>query len=364
MLPALPEPLPPATGVKPCGQWSVVVLADPEQPPADAALTGVEQVLGELGGLTRANDRLPAQSAGMLAGALRPWRSYRLQSAAEPEQLYAQVAPWIGQCEVVITASDAGQPHVPALEGFSLGCRARRRVQPLLRQASRQAFRHIGIIPPASAQRACDAISDRMDRFAEGLGQEPRYHNRHHTVDTLLAIASLLRVALQQGQLGDHDAITCIIAMNGHDLLHDGTINRPGHHLETIAASAVGDIMHECGCADDDIETVRAVILATDPTRQQVLRLRNLTDPQTRLAAMCLIAGDADLFASLLPGIGAQLSIDLAAEWRAAQISFPAMPDTPQGRRGFLGSIPSMSDAGEVIGLSDIVRDQLAGLPP
>ena len=358
----------------------MTILADLEQLPPDEQVAAIERDLAGLGLLTGPEERgAPAMT---LAGALSPWRSYRLQPAPgldevperTVERIRVRFDPWIGRCEIVITAYDGPQVaviHPPeplplsaaALEGFSRGCRVRRQAPPLVSHAAEKAFRHPGITPPLSVQRACAAISERMDQFSAGFDREPRYHNRHHTIDTLMAVASLVRTALRLGQIDERDATNCIVAMNGHDLLHDGTINRPGHHLETLAATAVCTIMRDTHCTEDDIAVVRELILATDPKQQSVLRTQKLERQQTRLETMCLIAGDADLFASLLPGIGEQLSVDLAEEWRAANISFPAMPDTAKGRRNFLSFVTAMSDAGEALGLPDILKDQLARLP-
>ena len=359
----------------------IVVLADPAQPPPEACMAALELAWSGLGALTRVEHGATPPSA--LAGALHPWRRWRLDAPADPmadpvtlpSRIEAAFVPLIGRCALTVAADEAAQAtqaetpsrtrpdQAAALAAFSTGCLVRRKAAPQLAQTTRQAFRHIGVTPPAASLRACDSIAEELDRVA-AHGPEPRYHNRHHIADTILATASLLRVALGQGWLDPHDATLCIVAMTGHDLHHDGTINRPDHHLETIAARAVAAIMRDGRCPEADIAMVRELILATDPKHQNGLRQRKLTHGLTRLEMMFLLAGDADLFASLLPGIGEQLSIDLAEEWRAARISFPAMPDTPKGRRGFLSFVTAMSEAAEAIGVPAIVQDQLAQLPP
>ena len=246
------------------------------------------------------------------------------------------------------------------LESFARGCLVRRQGPPDVHQAYMYAFEFIGIKPSDQVIAACSKISNKMNSFAEHKKDEPGYHNRHHTIDTLMALASLLRIALNHQIVDTHEAVNAIIAMNGHDLFHDGTVNTPTHNLEEISAAAVRSILVEVQFSEKDIEIICDLILKTDPAFQFSMRAKCLDAAVDAKLKLPLLIGDSDLFASILPEIGDRLSQDLANEWRKSNINILPTPDTIEGRRNFLAAIKWLSPPSIELGMDNVIKQQLA----
>lgn len=250
------------------------------------------------------------------------------------------------------------------LQGFSRGCFARRKAAPDLDGACRYALQFLGVEPSGRVLAACRTISDAMNEFAARRGVEPAYHNRHHVIDTLMASASLLRVSLTRGWMSPDNAMTCIVAMAGHDMFHDGAVNTPERNLELVAAEAVEKCLKKHMFSQDEISTIRQVILSTDPINQRELRTSKREWHESVLQSMCHICGDSDVFASCLPEIGEYLAKELNSEWNFIQSNNLFAPDSLEGRRIFLESISNFSDPAVELGLPLVVFEQLQRLYP
>jgi hypothetical protein len=248
----------------------------------------------------------------------------------------------------------------PRLESFARGCLVRRQGTADLHQAYHYAFQFIGISPKANVIAACMKISNKMDSFASSKKEEPLYHNRHHTIDTLMALASLLKIGISQEMITSNEAVNAILAMNGHDMFHDGTVNTPHHNLEKIAAAEVRSILAETDFAESDSEIICDLIMKTDPAFQFPMRAQFQSGQFDTTLKLPLMVGDADLFASLLPTIGEKLSNDLAAEWEKAKLNIKPLPNTAQGRINFLSAVKWLSPMSVALGIDQVVKQQLA----
>ncbi len=200
----------------------------------------------------------------------------------------------------------------------------------------------------AALRQAGDAIAQAVQRHGAGFppGCEPAYHNRHHQAETVAAMAVLAQLA---GLPADQAALA-ILAMAGHDLLHDG---RTDHHpglLERRSADASLAILHRHGLPPASLRRIEQVILATEVGPD----VPAPTDP------LCRLAREADLCASLMPGLGWQLSDALGVEHRAAGLRRDPAVDSFAGRHRLLLGLPPFTPAAEALGMAASCRAQLA----
>jgi hypothetical protein len=149
------------------------------------------------------------------------------------------------------------------------------------------------------------------------------YHNAHHFAETTLVMGWMCRLALNDGKLHPRNAALGVIAMVGHDYLHDGA-PPDGGRLEALAADASLKVLHEGGrgLSDPDAAVVRAVILGTDPTLVKENAARAAGKAPTGplgedVDLLIALANEADVFASFLPDMGPRQSLLLAREWSA-----------------------------------------------
>jgi hypothetical protein len=200
-------------------------------------------------------------------------------------------------------------------------------------------------------------------------GTEPAYHNRLHTADTLVALATLLRA---QRSLERHaPALPTpaerlgLLAMAAHDLLHDGNINRFGSELESRSADHLQPLLTEMKITPVDAQRVRALILATDPARVPEIHARvcgrSFCVEDDDCLAVLLV--EADILASTLVTTGLPLTAQLAVEWdRVAPERAQALRQ-PLGRLGFLEHAALFSSpASTLLGLPAVRQAQIDAL--
>jgi hypothetical protein len=193
----------------------------------------------------------------------------------------------------------------------------------------------------AAAVEAGRRIAEAVERHGSGFppGEEPAYHDRHHQAEAVRACGWLAQ-GLPPGA-----AACCVLAMAGHDLLHDGTL-REG--LEARSAAAALEL-----CAD-----------LPDAMRAEIARLILLTDPTapppSDLSGM--LVREADLFGSLTPRLGPRLTAALALEWQRAGHPDPGALLSFGARAGFLARLPEFSGPARALGLEAAVRAQQAAL--
>ncbi len=212
-----------------------------------------------------------------------------------------------------------------------------------------------GAAPPpgviAAGQAIAGAVADHAASFAPN--REPQYHDQHHQAEATIAMGWLCATASRLGLLAPDTAAAGVLAMAGHDLQHDGSMPPPGT-LEARSAGLSVALAAGAGLDAAMQDTIRRVILATDPARPQAER-----DADDLL---CRLAREADLFASLTPELGWRLSEDLAREELVAQRKADPPPDSFTGRLRLLCAHRRPSPPGLHWGLGDAVADQIAAL--
>jgi hypothetical protein len=223
---------------------------------------------------------------------------------------------------------------------------ARRAAPPDMMGAVAEALALCGTpVPPALAEAGA-GIARRVERHGLTFpaGAEPSYHGRHHQAEATLAAAWLVSAAPEPGPgLGR----LCVLAMAGHDLLHDGRGAAPGA-LEARSANAT---LALCGALDvADRAEIERLILLTDPLAPAP------ADEAGRLVR------EADLFGSLTPRLGWRLSEALAREHAAAGLPGAAAIVTYAGRAALLGRFTRFTEGAVALGLAAGVAAQLAAL--
>jgi hypothetical protein len=192
---------------------------------------------------------------------------------------------------------------------------------------------------PDDLQAVALAIAGAVEAHGAGFaeGHEPAYHNRHHQAEATLAAGWLAAEACQAGLLDRRHAGLCVLALLGHDLLHDGNAMAPPGTLEQRAATATASFTGALPPAERD--EVTRLILLTDPAMP----------PPLDLAGQ--IVREADLFGSLLPCLGWQLSMALARESAVTGLPGAAHIATHEGRLSLLAKLPPMTPAAITLGL-------------
>jgi hypothetical protein len=190
------------------------------------------------------------------------------------------------------------------------------------------------------------AVSAHGASFPPGL--EPAYHGQHHQVEAAIAAGWLAGEARRASLLDARHAGLCVLALAGHDLLHDGNAVAPHGTLERRSAEATATLTTLL--ARDERDEITRLILLTDPT---------LPSPSD-LAGQ--LVREADLFGSLTPCLGWRLSEALAQEAAAAGVANAGRIASYAGRCALLTLLPSMSPPAVSLGLEAIRQLQRTAL--
>lgn len=198
-----------------------------------------------------------------------------------------------------------------------------------------------------AAQRIAAAVEAHAATFAADA--EPDYHDSHHQAEATLAAGWLATEAAQHhGLIAPRGAALCVVAMAGHDLLHDGRVGGPPAWLEQRSAAAATGLCE--ALPEADRAEIARLILATDAG----------APPPRDLAARLM--READLFASLTPCLGWRLSAALAREWARAGDPAAGRVATHRGRFALLSFLPPMTPAAVSLGLEAVRSLQLGAL--
>ena len=200
-------------------------------------------------------------------------------------------------------------------------------------------------------------------------GREPAYHSRLHTGNALVALLALLLVqrdidACPADHLTQAEALM-LLAMVGHDALHTGGRNAFPTELEQRSLAHIEPLLVHCGVCLEDMDTVRRLILLTEPTRVKTHHqaTQNTAFNIADLMWQATFIQEADILASTLPELQAQLTRDLSDEAAGDNPAWSAELLTPLGRRLFLENAALFSTpAAHKLGLNDLVKHQLAAL--
>lgn len=254
--------------------------------------------------------------------------------------------------DVLDLALRAGRPRAAMAEAerFLL---ARRMGPPDMPAAVALAVRHaVGDAATKPAiLRSAAAIAEAVERHGAAFrpGDEPAYHDRHHQAEAAVAMGWLMGAAKCLGMLTPDQRALAVAAMAAHDLLHDGRASHERGTLERQSADAAAAIGSAQGLAQDDIITLRRIVLAT-------------TWPWEDAEApdlSCRMAREADLFASSLPVLGPRLSRLLARELIMAGQPATEGVASHAARVALLRLLPPPTAPAEALGLGQVRDTQL-----
>jgi hypothetical protein len=198
--------------------------------------------------------------------------------------------------------------------------------------------------------------------------QEPPYHNRLHTADTLVALTTLLlrsrtldasrsKPPFEWEWLG-------LLAMLGHDFRHPGQINRFPQQIESATVSHLRPVMTQCGVNASDQQYVAELILFTDPLQAPALhrKWRSSSFDLRQLECLAILLEEADILASCLPNSGPALGESLKQEWQKAEFAAASTVATPAGRQVFLRNALFSSPASLDLAIPQKVAQQTLNL--
>ena len=198
--------------------------------------------------------------------------------------------------------------------------------------------------------------------------QEPPYHNRLHTADTLVALTTLLlrsrtldasrsKPPFEWEWLG-------LLAMLGHDFRHPGQINRFPQQIESATVSHLRPVMTQCGVNASDQQYVAELILFTDPLQAHALhrKWRSSSFDLRQLECLAILLEEADILASCLPKSGPALGESLKQEWQKAEFAAASTVATPAGRQVFLRNALFSSPASLDLAIPQKVAQQTLNL--
>jgi hypothetical protein len=199
------------------------------------------------------------------------------------------------------------------------------------------------------------AIAAVLDDDAARRG-EPPYHDRHHVAETVVAMDLLCAQAVRLGLMPTDLAQLGVLAMLGHDLGHDGSLAVSGV-LEAMSADRVAVLAASLPTAQ--VAVLRHVILATAQHRIAANLARAAQPDASPLEVLAALANEADVLASLMPGLGARLAERLAREWRRHDPARAHAVVSPAGRRAFLSLYASPTAPARAVGVDRMVAGQL-----
>lgn len=234
---------------------------------------------------------------------------------------------------------------------------AARSYVPDLQQAVWDAYSTLGLV----ASREFEAANARIIAL---LSEEEavfklEYHNRHHVQDVIDS-ATLLLSATSNFHTTAQEREAFLTAALGHDLHHDGQATLSEPELERRSAKSVIDIGRDAGIPESALSLIEALIIATHPALQKSLREKeDLGASNGNVDRLKLILGDADVLASLTPGLGQALSGCLAREWANAGADVAPSPSSPKGRRQFLSAYRTLSAEAVSLGADLMIAEQL-----
>ena len=200
--------------------------------------------------------------------------------------------------------------------------------------------------------------------------QEPRYHNRLHFADTVVALTvMLLNLRKFSGrslnQQLSHAEWLAMLIMVSHDFLHNGQINQFRSEIEALSVKALVPLMKKHKVSAKDQALISAIILKTDPafvaeSHQQIEdQAFDLSDHKCLL----VLIQECDILASSLPETGKTLTQQLSEEWAdvAPDKSLALLP--PAGRLFFLKRMALFSSpAIQALGIQRSIDRQIAAI--
>jgi hypothetical protein len=209
-------------------------------------------------------------------------------------------------------------------------------------------------------------------RLAQLAEQETghAYHNRVHTGEAMLASVALWGAEQQAGAESTLETgLVVLVAMTAHDLHH------PGLWVSKATPQALGAIERHCaamtslvlraeGVEEETIQTIVHIIESTEPVLGVPAAKAAFQAHPSDATLWPVLAGEADLLASVWHSTGPERGRRLAAERKAAhQDNGPVSIGSWRGRWAFLSQDIWLSTASHLLQLrqwQDMERDILA----
>lgn len=215
------------------------------------------------------------------------------------------------------------------------------------------------------------AIEDDGVRRSRGDGEpEPGYHNRLHIADTLSALTCLLLLTRQEcgrplDARPDPAEWLQMLAMLGHDYLHSGRVNQFPSQIEQASVEALRPLMAAAGMAEDDCRQVAELILMTDPARvrEHHQQMSGAPFEPGSFGSMAMLLQESDILASVMPGIGVELTHALAGEWSRFSETMARSLLSAGSRIAFLREFARFtSPASRRLGVPEAIAAEVAAL--
>jgi hypothetical protein len=226
-----------------------------------------------------------------------------------------------------------------------------------------------GLAPIQAIHRCLQSLSVQMEQEGHELAlknQEPPYHNRLHTADTLVALTTLLlhSRALDPKPLKSPSQFEWLgmLAMLGHDFRHPGQVNRFAQDIELTTVAQLRPLMTECGVQASNQELVAELILFTDPLQAPPLHQKWRGQKKfdlRQVECMAILLQEADILASCLPHFGPALGESLKREWQRIHFAAANTVATPAGRHEFLRAALFTSPASLALGIPQKLGQQM-----
>jgi hypothetical protein len=195
-----------------------------------------------------------------------------------------------------------------------------------------------------------------------GLSWEPSYHNRLHFADVITSLSILLLIEKERSErLDEYWTALLFLSAVCHDYMHPGGINNSTMEIENLTISYLKDTWNEWSVDEKSQLNMIYLIQNTAPevVNQNHRLVENLEFKFDKLWAT-VILNEADILASCTFKYGADLSTQLAKEWRIKGIQKQADVATPQGRRSFLESARFSSTASQKLKIYNEIHKEIA----
>jgi len=201
-------------------------------------------------------------------------------------------------------------------------------------------------------------VLEQDDALRKKLNTRPHYHNIDHASEVVLAVTMLLEKEPDHdlnnwSMLTQEEKGLILCAALGHDLYHPGGKNRIDCEFEKNSAKEVANIMRLEKVSEHHIDWVSQLIMATNFEDVASLHRQyndNLAQRSKLLQAKILLT-EADIFASILPKHGEDLTHKLSKEFEEAGVAHANQLLLKQARQDFLNSISFSSLCAQKLGL-------------
>ena len=200
--------------------------------------------------------------------------------------------------------------------------------------------------------------------------QEPRYHNRLHFADTVVALTVMLvnerKISGRSiNEQPNHTEWLALLIMISHDIFHNGQINQYPSEIEATSVKALVPHMKKYKVSQKDQAIIRSIILKTDPVfvAESHQRIAGLPFDLSDHRCLLVLIQECDILASSLPVTGKALTQHLSEEWAnvAPDRSTALLPRT--GRIFFLKRMALFSSpASRALGIQQNINRQLADI--